>query len=162
MAEAIKKVRRVSYVDLPVKQAARSLFVGIGAGVLSWAISRVLLVWVFTKVFCGEGLNVDRCANAGVYADSIALILVAIAGIYFLVRFGIYRPLVVVVASVVALWPLLTMVYGLSYLAGIIICAIMFGLAYLAFTWLVRIRPIWLSIIFVAIVVVATRLILAS
>lgn len=159
MAEVVTKVRRVSYVDLPMKQASRAFIVGILSGIASWGLSKALLALVFTKIFCNDGLNVDRCANSGDYANIVALVLVAVAGIYFLVRFGIYRPLVVVVASLAALWPLLAMVANLSIISSIIITGVLFGIAYLAFAWLVRVRPIWLSIIFVAIVAIVTRLI---
>lgn len=162
MAEVVTKVRKVSYVDLPMKQAVRSFVVGVGTGIASWALSKALLAFVFDKIFCGEGLNIDRCANSGVYANVVALVLVAVAGIYLLVRFGVYRPLVVVLAAVVAMWPVLAMVATQPVAVAIVISGLLFGIAYLAFTWLVRVRPVWLSIILAAAVVVLVRLILAA
>lgn len=127
--------------------------VGIAIALLSEAISR----WFITPVFCRSADAFAICANGGNVAFNAAMVIVTILSVIALVRVGVFRPLLVAVASAAALWGIKPYIDTLAWYEYGLWLALLFALAYLLFYWLLRARSFVLSVIIAIIGVVAIR-----
>ena len=91
-----------------------------------------------------------------------ATILGAAAGLFGLVRLYVFRPLLVVAAAVVALWGLITIVSPFAWYIALPVVMVLYGFAFAAFAWLVRLRHFLIALISVIVVIVIVRLVLNS
>lgn len=149
----------VPFVTMPTSDMVRAFLVGLVVGLVSVGLFYALDHFIFGAALCREG--VQGCSAAPTYSAIIATIVGVIVGIIALAKVGIYRPLPVAIAAGVAMWGM----YGLLsanivWYWGLLVGMILFGLAYLLFAWLARIRSFVVSLIVLAVVVVLIRLVI--
>lgn len=137
-----------------------SLVTGVLAGALTWGISLFLQRYVIEPIFCRNADSFSVCANGGTYAFNIALILTAFLAVIALVRLGGYRPLLVAFAVVATLWSANTWLGVNSWWEATLWISFLSGLAYLVYSWIARITSFPFSVLLMALVVVAARVII--
>jgi hypothetical protein len=127
--------------------------VGIAIGLLTEAIAR----WFIEPVFCRSTDSFAICANGGNVAFYAATVIVTILSVIALVRIGVFRPLLVAVASAASLWGIKSYIDDFPWYEYGLWLALLFALTYLMFYWLLRARSFVLSLIIALIGVVAIR-----
>ena len=141
----------------------RVIGVGVIIGFITYLIFIILDKYVFTPSLCGTSGLEQRCANKESFASSIALVIGAFGGLFALVQQRVYRPLLVVILTTLALWnvPLIAS-GGSSLLWAVAMAVILFGLAYGAFTWLVQVRNLYLAATLGIVLLIVLRLVFSS
>jgi hypothetical protein len=149
-----------SLIAMPIRKLLFIIVVGVVAGMVTWGLMLVLDTYVYKAVLCNRDAVV-QCASSQQYAMITATIIGAAAGLFGLVRLHVFRPLLIVIATFVSLWGLLSLLVSLPWYGAMLIAAIMYGLAFGVFAWLVRIRKFFIALVVVIVVVVAVRLVLS-
>lgn len=130
-----------------------------GAAVGAAIIGLYLLLnhFVFSAVLCRPQAPAD-CSQAPSYAMIVAQIVGIIGGIGVLVRLRVYRPLLVVLASLVSLWTLQQLILPFPWYGALIVAAILFGISYGLFAWVARVRSFVLALVITVVLVVIARI----
>lgn len=138
------------------------LSVGIIGAIVGLVVAT--LMYLFTTFIFGAVLCRDQgmqCTNAPFYSMIVAMVIGNLVGMVLLARQRIYRPLLVVVAVIVALWSFHALIAGLVWWLAGIAAAVLFACAYMLFSWIARLRNFVFALILTIVVIVAVRLILA-
>lgn len=143
----------------PSRQSLLVAFVvGAGVGLLGWLLTLAIQYWLIDAVFCRSADTFSICSNAGNIAWATAHLVVVIASVIAMVRANIYRPLMVVIAVLVALWGLGAWLAPMTWYFGLAWEVVLFGLAYALFTWLASLERFIYSLVATIVVVVIVRL----
>lgn len=149
------------FVSLTTRDIISTFVAGLIVGLLYVAATYLLNKYVFGNVLCRAQASAD-CAQAPSYSMIVASVFSGIAGIAMLVRLRIYRPLLVVAASLISLWGIGTLLLNIPLYAALLIGAVLFGMSYAVFTWFIRIRSFILALVAVVILIVVLRLIIQA
>lgn len=145
-------------VEITVKQLIWTIVLGLGVGVLVWGLTNLLGMYVFHPLMCKEGA-MSTCGSVSQYSEIIATILASMLGLFILVRQQIFRPLLVVIACAVSLWGIIGYMVVLFPWYGVLLgAALLYGVGYGAFMWILRIRFFWLAVALVVALIVGVRL----
>lgn len=131
-----------------------------GGAVIGLAVVGLYLLlnhFVFSAVLCRPQSPAD-CNQAPTYAMIVAQIVGVIAGIGVLVRLRVYRPLLVVLATLIALWTLQQLIGPFVWYGALAAGAVLFGLSYGLFAWVARIRSFILTLVITVVLVVIARI----
>lgn len=131
---------------------------GVVVGVLWWLLSYIGLHLIIDPFLCKSSVDVSACSDPIGLASNIATILAGSIGLGVIIRQRIFRPIIVALASAVTLWGLGAWVDGLSIREIIAWSALLYGLAYLLYSWISRYAlsvPVMLA---VACVIIITRI----
>lgn len=161
MTESEQEATPLPYVAMTNQQILQVIVIGVAVGSLVWGLSFVLETYVLKAVLCGEGATA-HCASSSQYATATASILAAGIGLFVLVKQQIFRPLLIALAAVVALWGLPELIALMPPYGVALACALLYALAYLAFTWISRIRFFLPTAVLVIALVVAIRFLLSA
>ena len=107
------------------------------------------LYWILTSF-------VGRYTSNMSIAGNVSTIIIATIGLIIMVSQRMTRPLLVVIASAVTLWGLSDWTNDLVWFEVVIWNVIIYGLAYLLFSWIARYKdlvPISIAIVIIAIIV---------
>ncbi len=121
----------------------RALMAGVGVGVVGWLLTLFFKNVVIANIFCRW---------------NIAFVIVALASVFVLMRTNMYRPLLIVLAAVAALWGIGAWLLPMAWWQGLIWSGVLFGLAYALFAWLAAHTVFAVSLISTIVVVVLVRL----
>ena len=102
------------------------------------------------------------CAVGVAHAGHIASVMVAIIAVTILVRFAVYRPLLVVLAAVVALWGLSSWLSTVGTVLTVVFTMLAYVFSYSAFAWLARIRNVGVMLMVIAGVIAIARVLAVS
>ncbi len=143
-----------------IEQSRNTIFkiaaIGFVAGLLTYGLALLLQHYVLKNLIC----NGDAyCSDGVMFSGNIASIVISIFAVLALVGIASYRPLLIVLASVVSLWGLSTWLAPLSEVESAIWYGVAFMLAYVTFAWLARIRNIPIMVIAIVVVVIALRVV---
>ncbi len=127
-------------------------------GVFYWALTAFISRYVIESLLCGPNGDIEACANPVVLAGNISTILVAVAGLFIMVRMRLAQPLLVVIASAISLWGLSQWTNGLFWLEAVAWSVLLYALAYSAFVWVTRHRNTAHALIIVIAIVILVRL----
>ncbi len=111
-----------------------------------------VLYWFFTEI-------VLRLISSVGVAGGVASILVATIGIIIMLNLFTARPLLISLACAVSLWGLAQLTAGLLWFEIIAWNVIIYGLAYLLFSWVARYKRVMPALIAVIVIVVIVRII---
>ena len=148
-------------VTMNVKKLLLVILFGVIAGLVTWGLTRVLDVYVYKAILCSSDTAI-QCASSYQYATTTATIIGAAVGLFGLVKVQAFRPLLIVIASFVAMWGLLLLLVPLPWYVAALAVAGLYGFAFGVFAWLARIRNFYIAIVLIILIVVAVRLILNS
>ncbi len=147
-----------SLIELRPQTLLQVALLGAGLGLLSWVLTLLIRQVVFVPLFCGDPTN-SQCVGATGSAGVIALLLTGVVGLLGLVRLGVYRPLLVVLAATIALWGVSIWVGDMYWFEAIAWSVVLFALVYAAFTWLVRPRSFAFAVVLVILALVVVRVV---
>ncbi len=137
----------------------RIAIIGAGAGIAGWLLAMALDRLMLTPIFC-SGVDVNICTDSQIISSNVASILIGIIVVPILLVTGIKRPLLVVAAATIALWGV-TAWNANPWLVALPLVAISYALAYLAITWINRVRSNLIAIIAIVVLVVLARVVLS-
>lgn len=149
---------RPTIIDLDRRMFLRIVLTGFFVGLATWGLTFVLNNYVLTAWFCSDDGSLV-CSSSTIYAGNIAAVILAIVGISALVKLGVFRPLLIALASLITLWGVAGWLSSVSIIESILWTSILYGVSYITYAWLARIRRAEIMIAIVAIVVVASRLV---
>lgn len=132
------------YAPTTQSEVFKVVIVGLVVGLLVPLLTMALSTYFIVPVFCQGGADtLGLCSSGGVVANHIVAVIVAVAAFAFLNQWGIYRALVLVFGATLAMWGLQKYAAGLvtgPWLEYYLLSALLYGLAYLSFYWLLRVK----------------------
>lgn len=145
--------------EMSTRQALFSpLFIGAGVGLFGYLLTLGIRYLFINNLFCRSADMANICNDGWNIAWITAHVIVGVASVFALVRAGVYRPLLVVLAAFVALWGLGGLIQPLSWPLAFLAETALFALAYALFAWLASLSKLFISGILIVIVVVVIRL----
>lgn len=159
MNETSQQDKPAPYMQMSGKQLLQVALLGAVVGLLVWALSLLLAAYVLPATFCSDS-QAGQCTTSAGYGEAIATIIAAGFGLFVLVKLHVFRPLLVVVATVISMWGIVAMISPLPRYGAIISCVFLYAFAYMLFTWITRLRLFWIVTLLLLVVIVGIRLIL--
>lgn len=144
-----------SLIDIRPNTMVQVVLLGVILGAASWLLTIVMERFIFSSLLCGGQTG---CDTSTVVAGNVALVLAAVGGLLGLVRLGVYRPLLVVIAAAIVLWGLSSYTLGMQWYEAMAWIVLLSAVTYTAFTWLVRPRFFLFAIVLVLVVIIVARL----
>jgi len=133
----------------------RVSLIGMGVGILWWAITYAGLHFVISPILCKSAVSIGSCSDPLGLSGNIASVLAGAVGLGVLVRERVFRPIIVALASGITLWGLSIWVDGLSLGEILLWSAILYGISYLLYSWISRYAisiPVMLAVACVVII----------
>lgn len=145
-------------IEQDARLSVRVALTGAVMGILVWGIAVLLERFVLRAVFCGDP-SAAACVNLTTYSGNIAAVVVAIIGVVALVRFGVFRPLLIVLGAAISLWGLAAWLTDLSMIEQVGWSIALYTLLYSLYAWVARIRHTVVVILIFIAVAIASRVI---
>jgi len=134
---------------------------GAVIGLLTMGLYVLFDKYVFSPTLCSDiNLGSGRCENKLAFSSSVALVIGALPILFFFVQQRVYRPLLVILLSVVTLWNIPLLLGELAVLPAILLSVLIFALTYLLFAWLAQIRNFPIALIVTIVTVIVVRIVL--
>lgn len=159
MADATTPQR---YIAPDRRSIVGTLVTGLAVGIIGWLLSLAIQMWIIEPIFCRSPQTFAVCANGGTVAWAIAMIIVSVASLLSLVRSGVFRPLLVVLASLITLWGVSAWLGPLPWWQAMLWHGLLFALAYLLFAWVARLSSFLLAVIISIVLIIAARLVVIN
>ena len=115
----------------------RTFLVGFVTGISTWLIVLGLSKFVLTPILC-QG-QASSCSAVSPTATIIALLLAHFVALIALVRMGVLRPLLVILAVIASLWGFQQWFSLAPWWLASLQSGLLFGLAFLAYMWINRV-----------------------
>ncbi len=147
-----------AWATMSVRTLTNIFLFGLLAGLTTFILYVGLDKLVFEPVLCNESAGLARCESKGDYAGGVAIVIGSIVGLVLLVRERVYRPILAIIGVAVGLWGIFGLILNLPFLLAVLTATIMFGLAYVLFSWLVQPTSLVISVVGVVAVAALARL----
>lgn len=154
--EADSTEQKTPVLGLHLSDLWRVLAAGAGVGFAIWLIGSLLERFVFGPVLC-RPIAPGECHLAPVYSMVASMIIANILGLITLIRLRLYRPLLVILAAAIALWPLASVMTGSAWYVALLAFVVLWALAYGLFGWIARTKSFVLAIALTAVAVLLVR-----
>lgn len=151
-----------AYIAPDRRSVVGTLLTGLVVGLVGWLLSLAIQMWIIEPIFCRSPQTFAVCANGGTIGWAIAMIIASVASLLSLVRSGVFRPLLVVLASIIALWGASAWLGPLPWWQGILWHGALFALAYVLFAWVARLTNFLLAVIITIVLIIAARLVVIN
>ena len=149
----------LAYVPAARNEVIKVIVLGLLAGLAVPLLTMLIANYVIDPLFCRTGANTfNICATGGIVANHVAAIIVAVVAFLVLTRWAIYRALLLVIAVTIAMWGLKKYADPLTsgpWLEYYLFFALLHGLAFAFFYWVLRLRNFIVSLILTILAVVA-------
>lgn len=156
-AERIEPIVPMSRAEL-----MRVFVIGLAAGLVALGAYMLLKQYVFDRAMCTTDASAT-CAQSPTYSMIVSMVLSALVTLVALVQSRTFRPLLVVIAASIALWGFeRLLVSALPWYLELVLGAVLFGLVYLLFAWVVRIRSFIVAAIVALVLAIAVQLVAIS
>lgn len=152
----------IETIDFANKRLVLAGIVGLVVGALSWLLSLLLQNVFVEPVFCRSADAFAACANGGTISMALALFVTNIIGLFALVKIGVYRPLLVIIAALATIVGLHLWLGGLGWLEAAVWYAIVFAIAYVLYAWIARLASFGSAIAAMLVVIVAIRILMTQ
>lgn len=160
MTETYVNQPRPKFAEMTVQTVVRIAILGAVLGLIAWGVSALVANYVIDPLFCKvEGGNFSVCSQGGLLASNIASLLVGGLAVIALLRLGVFRPLLISLAVVITLWGIGPWMGALPWYVSLTWTILLYAVAYVAFSWLARIRVFWIALLAMTIVVIVARFI---
>jgi hypothetical protein len=160
MSDIREEDKQLLFTPMDTSRLVAVLLLGAVIGLLVWGLSLTIDRYILTPTLC-QGSQLLQCSNTATYAEDIASIIGAAAGLFFLVRLQVYRPLLVVVAVITSLWGIIGQSALLPWYGIGIAAILLYAFAYGLFAWVARFRSFWMVVILYVVLVAAVRVALS-
>ena len=150
---------RSNLVPMTWRELARIGAIGAVIGALSVGLYVLFHTYIFQAVLCRDQAN-TACGQAATYAAITTAFIASFVAVVVLAHIRVYRPLLIILAAILALWGIQSIVVVLPWywaLAGMIAVG---ALAYSLFAWIARIRSFILSAVAAIVIAVIIRCII--
>lgn len=150
---------RSNLVPMTWRELARIGAIGAVIGALSVGLYVLFYTYIFQAVLCRDQAN-TACGQAATYAAITTAFIASFVAVVVLAHIRVYRPLLIILAAILALWGIQSIVVVLPWywaLAGMIAVG---ALAYSLFAWIARIRSFILSAVVAIVIAVIIRCII--
>lgn len=150
---------RSNLVPMTWRELARIGAIGAVIGALSVGLYVLFHTYIFQAVLCRDQAN-TACGQAATYAAITTAFIASFVAVVVLAHIRVYRPLLIILAAILALWGIQSIVTVLPWywaLAGMIAVG---ALAYSLFAWIARIRSFILSAVVAIVIAVIIRCII--
>lgn len=135
---------------------------GLRPAVAPYSFLRVALVGASIGAIYWVLFNINlRFFDSITISGNIATVLVIVFSVAIMVRLRMAQPLIISVASGLALWGLGGLASGLNAIEKILWFCLIYCLAYTLFSWLMQFKRVGFAIIFSAIIIIVLRIILS-
>lgn len=158
MSETASETRS-NLVPMTWRELARIGAIGAVIGALSVGLYVLFHTYIFQAVLCRDQAN-TACGQAATYAAITTAFIASFVAVVVLAHIRVYRPLLIILAAILALWGIQSIVVVLPWywaLAGMIAVG---ALAYSLFAWIARIRSFILSAVVAIVIAVIIRCII--
>ena len=158
MSETASETRS-NLVPMTWRELARIGAIGAVIGALSVGLYVLFHTYIFQAVLCRDQAN-TACGQAATYAAITTAFIASFVAVVVLAHIRVYRPLLIILAAILALWGIQSIVAVLPWywaLAGMIAVG---ALAYSLFAWIARIRSFILSAVAAIVIAVIIRCII--
>lgn len=143
-------------VELSGRSIAAVVLAGFLVGAVGWLAYSALLTWVVGPLVC-DGAS-GACQNGGVVSYWFAMIVASGLGLIALIRSGVYRPLLVVIAALAALYGVQSWLHDTSWYEAAAWQGLLYAVTYGLLSWVSRTASFGLTLIVFVVIVVAVRL----
>ncbi len=150
------------YVAQEQRSVIGAAITGLFVGIVGWLVSMAIQAWIIEPIFCRSAQTFNVCSNGGTIAWTVALIIVSIVGLLSLVRTGVFRPLLVVLATLIALWGVSAWLGPLTWWQALLWHGVLFALAYSLFAWVARIQSFLLSLVVTIVLIIIARFVVLN
>ena len=150
---------RSNLVPMTWRELARIGAIGAVIGALSVGLYVLFHTYIFQAVLYRDQAN-TACGQAATYAAITTAFIASFVAVVVLAHIRVYRPLLIILAAILALWGIQSIVAVLPWywaLAGMIAVG---ALAYSLFAWIARIRSFILSAVVAIVIAVIIRCII--
>lgn len=134
--------------------------IGFVAGAATWLLMTGLTTFVLTPLFCQS--TGSYCSAVPSMAIVMALLVVHFVALIGLIRIGVLRPLLVIIAAIATMWGFHVWLGGASWWSATLLSGLLFGLAYLAYMWINRLLSFPIALVVTVIGIIVTRLLAIS
>lgn len=146
-------------VGMSTIELAHVLLRGLIVGLLAVGVALIFNKFVFSAILCRPGMT--GCSQAPLYATVVSVAISSIVGVLLLARLRVYRPLLVVIATVVALWAVFGWLFAMPWYLAFVVGGGLFALSYGVFSWILRIRSLLLAGVFLLTLIALIRFVAA-
>jgi hypothetical protein len=140
--------------------------VGLAAGLLIKLLTFVTSQYFIQPVFCRTTDTFGICSQGDQVAFGIATVVIGLVTVVVLARLNVFRPLLVIVATAAALWGVISYLPVISHYATPLEqtawLMVLYGIGYVTFSWLLRLRNFAVSLIATILLVIGLRFLLIS
>lgn len=150
------------YIPSSKKEMITVTVIGLITGLAVVLFSELLARFLIDPIFCRSADNFSVCANGGNVAFYTSTIVISMISVAFLVRFGIFRPLLIALGAAAILWGIRTYLSGLNFVEYLGWVALLYGLSFAFLFWVLRIRNFVFALIAALVFVVLARMLLIS
>lgn len=144
-------------IELQPQQLIKVAVLGFVVGIVTWLVLLFMRDVALSAIPCGEATAANCTVMTANTAGIISMLVGGVVGLLGLVKLGAYRPIIVVIAVIICLWPLGEWIHDLIWFESIAWYGILFSLLFALFSWLVRPRAIAVVLLVVIPVVVLIR-----
>ena len=130
--------------------------IGAGLGLLTWVFAWLLGNFVIDPLLCRDSA-LQACGKSGTVAGNLAIIVTAILGAVTLIRLHVRHSLWVVLAVVLSFWGLSSLTESIGWVEALAWTAGLFAVAYVLFTWVIRLRSTIVAVILVILLALMFR-----
>lgn len=141
------------------QQLIQVAVLGFVVGVVMWLVMVLMRDVLLSAIPCGEASK-ETCAQMTSDTSAIiASLFASVVGLLGLVKMGVYRPILVVIASLICLWSIATWTSEMIWFEAIAWYGILYAVFYSLFSWLVRPRSLIIVFLITIPAVVLVRLV---
>lgn len=153
-----KVIAEQEYSDRTWVVWLRTIAIGGALGLIFWILTSLLANYVIEPLACRDLTNASVCSNASSLSGNIATIFTGLIGVIVMVRMGIYRPIILAIASAALLWNLAALTQGLHWAETIAWSIASYALTYGLFAWIARYALLWAVIVLSVLIVLIVRI----
>ena len=136
------------------RQLVTPLVTGLVVGILVYGLTWLIRRFLVGPMFCQTADTAAFCSNGPQIAWYISMILFGLASVFALARAQVYRPLLVVIAALIALSGIGAFILPMTWLVGLLWTGVLFALAYALFAWLASLSNFIISAALIVIVTI--------
>lgn len=134
--------------------------IGAATGLVGWLLYLGVANYFIEPIFCKDASTYGVCRNGGTIAWIASHVVVVAAAVAAMARFAVYRPLLVAIGVIAALWGAHAWLGTMAWYMGGLWQTLLFALAFALFAWIARAKNFLVALIVTLAVVVAARVIL--
>ena len=134
---------------------------GLAVGVMTWLVMLGLSQFVLTPIFC-RSTDTSYCMQVPTISFWIATVAGQLVGLLGLIKLGVFRPLLVVLASIITLIGVHIWIAAFPWWEAALYTGGLFALVYALYAWINRLSSFPVALAVTVAVIVLGRLAIIS